>query len=403
LDLVDLRTVRPKKSVRRAAEAAVRPPRIVHPRHQTRRARERRIQRLVFAGVLAIALFALAYIAYGYYREVIRLGDSAAIVVDGQTYSLEQYARYVGARRAMVGRQILLVQPLATPAAAKPDDKPTTDQLSAQQTLQQLQSEQTSLTSSGLGDLVEARLVVAEGTARGLTATRAELDEASRWMLAAPQLDQFTGQGLVAAPPAGTYTGTLTIDAARLDLTQIEANARLLSADQVDELILKPAVIKGKLVAALAGNVSTTAEQVHARHILVKTEEEATAARKEIDGGSDFAVVAAKYSTDTGSKDKGGDLGWFGRGVMIPEFEQVAFSLSPGTISAPVKSSFGYHLIQVIEKDPNRPLDPTRLQQAREQGYQDWLSKAKSDITRVIYEPNSSKIDWVKSYVDSSG
>ncbi|HLZ07372.1 MAG TPA: peptidylprolyl isomerase, partial [Chloroflexota bacterium] len=352
---------------------------------------------------LAIVLIALAIPAYAYYHLVLRLGDSPALVVDGQTFSLEQYARYVGSRRAMIGKQILQVEPQATPATANAGALPTANQLSAQQTLQQLQSEQTGLTSSGVSDLEEAKLVVTEGTARGYTATRAELDDAARAMLGAPTADALSSQGLVAAPPAGTYTGTLTMDAAKQDLTQIESNAKLLSADQVDELILKPAVFKARLVAALAGTVATTAEQVHARHILVKTEAEALAAKKELDGGADFAAVAAKYSIDTGSKDKGGDLGWFSRGMMIPEFEQAAFTLQPGTISAPVKSSYGYHLIEVLEKDPNRPLDPARLQQLRQQGYRDWLSKATSDVSRVTDDLTSPKIDWVTSYVASSG
>jgi len=354
-------------------------------------------------GVIAVILIALLIPAFGYYREVIRVGDTPALTVDGQTFSLEQYARYVGTRRGIVTRQIAQVQPIATPAGAKPDDKPTADQLAAQQTLQQLQSQQASLTSSGLGDLAEAKLVDDEGQSRGITASRTEMDDALRWLVSAPTADQFASQGLAAAPAPGMYTGTVTIDAAKQNLAQIVGPGKLLTAEQVDELILKPAVIKGKLVAALAGNVATSAEQVHARHILVKTEAEAITARKEIDAGATFEAVAAKYSTDPGSKDKGGDLGWFGRGVMIPEFEQVAFTLKPGEISAPVKSSFGYHLIQVIEKDPNRPLDPARLQQVREQGYQTWLSKAQSDPTKVTYEPNSSKIDWVKSYVDSAG
>jgi parvulin-like peptidyl-prolyl isomerase len=357
----------------------------------------------VFAGIVAIIFIALLIPAFGYYREVIRVGDSPALTVDGQTFTLEQYARYVGTRRGIVTRQIAQVQPIATPTGAKPDDKPTAEQLAAQQTLQQLQSEQASLTSSGLGELVEAKLVVDEGQARGITASRAEMDEALRWLVSAPTADQFTSQGLAAAPATGSYTGTLTIDAAKQSLTQIVGTGKFLSTDQVDELILKPAVIKGKLVAALAGSVATSAEQVHARHILVKTEDEANAARKEIDGGATFEAVASKYSTDPGSKDKGGDLGWFGRGVMIPEFEQAAFSLKPGEISAPIKTSFGYHLIQVIEKDPNRPLDPGPLKQAQEKGYRDWLSKAQSDATKVTYEPNSSKIDWVKSYVDNAG
>ena len=90
-------------------------------------------------------------------------------------------------------------------------------------------------------------------------------------------------------------------------------------------------------------------EQIKARHILVKTEDEAKAVRKELETNKDFAALAKDKSTGP-SKTKGGDLGWFGRGQMVPEFEQVAFSLKKGEISDVVKTKFGYHIIKVDDK-----------------------------------------------------
>ena len=103
------------------------------------------------------------------------------------------------------------------------------------------------------------------------------------------------------------------------------------------------------------------AQYVKARHILVrfdssitdKTQQEAAAKKKidEIDArlkaGEDFAKVASEASEDPGSKEKGGDLGWFKKGRMVPEFENAAFSLKKGQVSEPIKSSFGYHIIKV--------------------------------------------------------
>lgn len=91
-------------------------------------------------------------------------------------------------------------------------------------------------------------------------------------------------------------------------------------------------------------------EQVHARHVLVKTEADAAAAKKRLDAGEDFAKVAAEMSTDTSNAKTGGDLGWFGRGRMVPPFEQAAFSAPLGKVVGPVKTEFGYHLIRVDEK-----------------------------------------------------
>ncbi|MCX7918306.1 MAG: peptidylprolyl isomerase [bacterium] len=99
-----------------------------------------------------------------------------------------------------------------------------------------------------------------------------------------------------------------------------------------------------------------TGEKVRARHILVKTKAEADQIKVQLDKGADFAKLAKEKSLDTGTKENGGDLGFFGKGEMVPEFENAAFSLSTGKISPPVKSQFGYHIIKVEEKKPSAPL-----------------------------------------------
>ncbi len=109
-------------------------------------------------------------------------------------------------------------------------------------------------------------------------------------------------------------------------------------------------------------------EQVSARHILVRAGDERSAdearariaqARARIEGGEDFAAVAAELSDDPGSKDRGGDLGTFGRGQMVPPFEEAAFSASAGDLVGPVETSFGVHLIEVLNRTQGgvQPLD----------------------------------------------
>lgn len=88
------------------------------------------------------------------------------------------------------------------------------------------------------------------------------------------------------------------------------------------------------------------AKQVRASHILVKTEEQANDILKRINGGEDFADVAKRFSKCP-SGNKGGDLGWFGKGMMVPEFEKAAFETADGKIIGPVKTQFGYHIIKV--------------------------------------------------------
>jgi peptidyl-prolyl cis-trans isomerase C len=100
----------------------------------------------------------------------------------------------------------------------------------------------------------------------------------------------------------------------------------------------------------------TSEQEVHARHILVATEDEAKAIEDELKKGADFAELAQKKSKDPGASD-GGDLGFFTQDQMVPEFSAVAFSLEPGKISDPVKSQFGWHIIKVEEKRNRKPPD----------------------------------------------
>ncbi|WP_062016589.1 peptidylprolyl isomerase, partial [Aureimonas sp. AU4] len=105
-------------------------------------------------------------------------------------------------------------------------------------------------------------------------------------------------------------------------------------------------------------------DEVHAQHILVPTKEEAEAVIKELDGGKDFAAVAAEKSKDS-SGANGGDLGFFGPGQMVPPFEAAAFALEPGTYTKePVQSQFGFHVIKVLEK---RKQQPPAFEQVKDQ------------------------------------
>jgi peptidyl-prolyl cis-trans isomerase C len=88
--------------------------------------------------------------------------------------------------------------------------------------------------------------------------------------------------------------------------------------------------------------------KVNASHILVRTESEANVILFDLQRGADFAKIAKEKSLCPSGK-KGGNLGWFGRGQMVKEFENVAFSLKKGEISKPIKTQFGWHLIKVID------------------------------------------------------
>ncbi|MBP2132272.1 peptidyl-prolyl cis-trans isomerase C [Methanomicrobium sp. W14] len=88
--------------------------------------------------------------------------------------------------------------------------------------------------------------------------------------------------------------------------------------------------------------------KVRASHILVKTEAEAKDILSKINAGDDFGTLAKKFSTCPSGK-KGGDLGWFSKGMMVKEFEEASFKTKKGDITGPVKTQFGYHIIKVTD------------------------------------------------------
>ena len=104
-------------------------------------------------------------------------------------------------------------------------------------------------------------------------------------------------------------------------------------------------------------------EEVRARHILVKTEDEAKKVAAELTGGADFAEAAKKYSQDRGGQG-GGDLGYFSRGQMVKAFDDAAFTLEKGKLSEPVQSEFGWHIIKVEDK---RNRQPPAFEEVKEQ------------------------------------
>ncbi|WP_052807095.1 peptidylprolyl isomerase [Mesobacillus subterraneus] len=135
-------------------------------------------------------------------------------------------------------------------------------------------------------------------------------------------------------------------------------------------------------------------EQVKASHILVEDEATAQKVKKELDSGKDFAALAKEYSTDASNADKGGDLGYFGKGEMAKEFEDAAFAMKVGEVSAPVKTDFGYHIIKVADKKAAKPavfedhmeeIKASLYDQKIQAEYPNWLNKTKADYQIQTY------------------
>jgi len=135
-------------------------------------------------------------------------------------------------------------------------------------------------------------------------------------------------------------------------------------------------LLTSRLIEELTPDLKQQAEQVHGRHILLADLTTAQQVRRMLEAREDFATLAAQYSHDQFTRDRGGDLGWFARGLLAwPEVEEAAFALQPGQISEVVQSPMGSHIIQVVERDADRPLPPDMFQALKEQTVTRWLEE----------------------------
>jgi peptidyl-prolyl cis-trans isomerase C len=145
------------------------------------------------------------------------------------------------------------------------------------------------------------------------------------------------------------------------------------------------AAVRARYDSEIAGKPG--AEEVHARHILVPDEATAKTIIAQLNKGADFAALSKQYSKDPGAAQQGGDLGWFKKDEMVPEFADAAFALQPGQIDqTPVHTQFGWHVIQVLERRTDPPPSFEQAsQELRQKMIQDAVQKAvaqaRSEVT----------------------
>lgn len=152
--------------------------------------------------------------------------------------------------------------------------------------------------------------------------------------------------------------------------------------------ILKGALLRLRVMEAITEDVPAEEEQVWARHILVASKDEADAVIERLNAGEDFAVLAQELSTDQGSKGSGGDLGWFGRGRMVLEFEQASYALENiGDISEPVNSQHGWHIIQLIGKGVNGVNEQSH-ENLKNLAFDKWLDEQRAKRSDIVINDN---------------
>lgn len=169
-------------------------------------------------------------------------------------------------------------------------------------------------------------------------------------------------------------------DAAQFD-EWLKANGMTRESFKVQ---LQHQLISAAFQEHILGSLPPEVEQVHARHILVTSEAEAMDVLVKLHDGESFASLAQEYSQDRATKDQGGDLGFFPRGIMPAEIELVAFALNPGQVSGIVKSDFGYHIIEVVEKDAKKQVAEEMLTAWRQNKFIEWL-EAQRATAKIEY------------------
>jgi parvulin-like peptidyl-prolyl isomerase len=355
-------------------------------RQVARSQKVRRRERNTLIGIASIAALVVGVLIYGAVNEYLIKPNAPIATVDGVQISTKLYKKhwqYIQAN-TLASYEQYQSELARLNALAEPTDMDGIYIQYYQQMVQQLQNQLTNLNLSVLDNLIDDELVRQEAKKEGIAVSPEEV-----------QAEIEITFGFERNPPTPTPTEVITdTDAVTETATPVPTATRMSEeqfqttyttqkdyfqkqfgfSEQEFRALFEIQLLRQKLQAVLGERVPTTEEQVHVTHILVATEEEAQEVVKRLQAGEDFAALALELSTDTTNKETGGDLDWFGRGAMVAEFEAAAFSLEPGKVSDPVKTDFGYHIIEVLEKDPNREMDEYTLNQVKAAALDDWLS-----------------------------
>lgn len=213
--------------------------------------------------------------------------------------------------------------------------------------------------------------------------------------LQASVLDTMIEQVLIEQAAAAQ---DITVTDEELD-TEIQSNVALAGSDQAwqDWLAvnqyteaefretLRDTLITSKVLQSLTGDLTAPVPQVHARHILVETEAQASEVLRRLNNGEDFSALAAEYSLDETTARQGGDLGWFTEDELLtPSLGRVAFSLQPNMVAGPIQTLLGYHIIQTLEL-ADRPIPEERMPEVMQARFERWVESLVNAATIERY------------------
>lgn len=411
--------------------AKTRAPRVVSKKHLARLERERRQTRLIIGAAAAILLIILGLFAYAILEQTVLRAYKPVIEVNDDIVRGREFQMRVRLQREQIINYYLQNYVTALYFGISENDPYLQDL--RQQTESQL-ADSTGLGQAVIDQIIEGRLIRQYAAQNGITVSEEEVEKAIReafqyypdgtptpsptmtpvvfstlsptqYALVSPtptftpwptptEAATSTPTPTLAVTPTSTPTATITPTATPYTLEGFQAeyqkaldHYRPLGMDEAAfrQVFYYDNLLRQKVYERITQDVPHEQEMVWARHILVADKHTAELVRNLLAVGQDFGALAAEYSTDSGTKEKGGDLGWFKRGVMVSEFEDAAFALAIGEISQPIQSPFGWHIIQVLGHE-TRPLTAEEYNQACNERFQEWLDGQRAGASIVIHD-----------------
>lgn len=389
------------------------------PKEIAKEKRDRRLRNRVLAAVGALALVVIGVLAYGWYDVNVLSKRRPVITVNGETVSQQRFQARVRLVQLELLNRIQQTRSLASFVGGDPQA-----QQSIEQQIQQMQQQLSNPTLIGqqvVQQLIRETLIRQEAQERGISVTEEEVDELIQ------EVFGYFPEGTPTPLPTNTPRPTATVDptAAAESTATATATERATEASGPTSTPLPTAtpytleefqdnystyiesiseagireedyrwfaeaeVYREKLLEDFRQDVSRSQEQVNARHILVEDEETAQEVLDRLEEGDSFSELAAEYSIDQSNSQRGGDLGWFGRGQMVEGFEQAAFEAEVGEVVGPVETQFGFHIIEVLEREERR-LDDQAFERQVQIEFNEWLSEQRQEADIEIAD------DWVE-------
>jgi parvulin-like peptidyl-prolyl isomerase len=416
-------------------------PKIISKKHLARQERERRQTRLIAGVAIGVIVLVILGIAYGILNDTLFLRWRPAVTVNGESRSLYEFQLRVRATRQSMVSQYMQYAQLAQMFGMDPSSDPQMSQ-SLSNIASQLNSP-SSIGSQVIDDMVNSLVIRQYARANGITVSSEDVDKAMQDALGyfpngtptvtktpteviyptldATQMAIITPTITPTTAPTSTSRPTFTpnLSATKTPIPSITPTATPYTEQGFEEqlknvkqnyapkgmsdaefrlIYYEDALYRERVQAKITADVAHTQEQVWARDILVADEATAKSVYDQLKAGADFGALAAQYSIDTTTKDKGGDMGWFGKGAQPADFEDAVWPMKVGVLNPPVKTSLGYHVVQVLGHEV-RPLTETEYNNAVSTAFDTWLqternnSKVKINDNWTNYVPTTPTLE----------